>query len=412
MPSPTPFTVDVPDEVLSDLSERLAKTRWPEETASLGWQEGPSLAYVKELVDYWIDRFDWREHEREINAHPQFVVEIDSTRLHFLHVRGRGPDPAPLLLTHGWPSTFYEYVPLIPLLTDPGRFGADPAHSFDVVVPSVPGFGFSDPLPRHEFSRVPGLLASLMTEVLGYERFGAYGGDIGGMITNRLALEYPESLTGVSTAFPAEPYLGADAKPMTPAERAFLERRGQRDEPLDGYIHLGRNQPQLMTFALNDSPAGLVAHIVYFFRWWSECGGDIESVFAKDDLLVNATLYWVSETIASSYRSIVDWSLGTPARPEVWEGRPEVPPGVDSKSLDRGRQIDVPAQILHFSYRSEPREWVERSYSDIRRFTSLHGGGHFGGLEAPRELAEELRAFFGQLPRFPATASPRRVSTN
>lgn len=309
---------------------------------------------------------------------------------------GEGPAPMPLLLTHGWPSTFFEYLKLIPLLTEPERFGGDPADCFDVVVPSLPGYGFSDPLPVGAFQRVPELWVRLMT-VLGYEHFGIYGGDIGGMVANRLAIEYPERLLGINTSFLAEPYLGEGAAPLSPAERRFLERRRRNDESSGGYTHLGRTTPQLLTFPASDSPAGLAAQIVHFWRLWSDCDGEIERRFTKDELLVTVMLYWVSNTIASSFRPYVDWALGATDRPHIWEARPEVSPGVDSKPLGRGERIDVPAGISLFSLARGPREWADRGYSDIRRFTEMPSGGHFGAMEEPALLADELRAFFRPL---------------
>jgi pimeloyl-ACP methyl ester carboxylesterase len=387
-----PFNLHVPDHELEDLQDRLDRTRWADTTAELGWKEGPSLDYVKDLVGHWLTEFDWRRHEAEINVHPHYRAAIDGRALHFLHVHGEGSRRVPLLLIHGWPSTFYEYLPLIPLLTRPID-----GVSFDLVIPSLPGYGFSDPLPPGEFARVAEMLTNLMTDTLGYERFGAYGADIGGMVTNRLALEAPDRLLGISTSFPAEPYTGDGAPALSEEERRFVQRhRFKHYESREGYLHLGRNQPQLMTFALNDSPAGLAAHIIYFFREWSDCGGDIEKVFSKNQLLVTTMLYWISGSIATSYRSLVDWALGSASRPEVWRDRPEVPSAVDSKWLAPGERIDVPTQILLFSHRP-PREWIDRAYADVRRFTPLDGIGHFGGLESPRPLAEELRAFFKEI---------------
>ncbi|MDQ4079496.1 MAG: epoxide hydrolase, partial [Gemmatimonadota bacterium] len=377
--------VDVSEQMLADLRDRLENTRWPRDSAR-GWGEGPNVDYVVELVRYWRTRFDWRAQERALNSFPQFRSTLDGRRIHFVHVRGCGPDSMPLVLTHGWPSTFFEYLKIIPLLTDPEGFGGDPADSFDVVVPSLPGYGFSDTLPVGAFNRVPELWVRLMS-TLGYERFGAYGGDIGGMVTNRLALEHPERLIGISTSFLAEPYIGEGAAPLSGAEQAFLECRRQNDEVSGGYTHLGRTTPQLLSFPAGDSPAGLAAQIVHFWRLWSDCDGEIERRFTKDELLITVMLYWVSNSIASSYRPYVDWALGSTGRPSVWETRPEVSAGVDSKPLGRGETIDVPAAITLFSLARAPREWAERAYSDIQRFTDMPRGGHFGAMEEPALLA-------------------------
>ena len=193
-----PFRIAVPQATLDDLAERLARTRWPGALDGAGWEDGTSRAYLHELVAWWQTGFDWRAQEAAINRFPQFRATVDGVGLHFVHVRGKGPAPLPLVCTHGWPSTFYELLPLVPLLTDPAGHGGDPADAFDVVIPSLPGYGFSDPLQgRGSANRVPELWTRLMREVLGYEQFGAHGGDIGAMVANRLALEHPERLVGM-----------------------------------------------------------------------------------------------------------------------------------------------------------------------------------------------------------------------
>ncbi|MDQ4030216.1 MAG: epoxide hydrolase 1, partial [Actinomycetota bacterium] len=305
------FTVGVPEEVLADLRRRLAQTRWPKELAGRGWSDGASVEYLSSLVEWWRDRFDWRAQEAAINAFPQFRTSVDGIRLHFVHVRGRGGEPLPLVLTHGWPSTFYEYLKLVPLLADPAAHGGDPADSFDVVVPSLPGYPFSDPVPPGEFRRVPELWARLMTDALGYGRFGAYGGDIGGMVTNRLALEFPERLAGIATSFPAEPYLGPGAAPLSDAEQAIVDTRQLGVEVgREAYADVARTHPARLAVGLNDSPAGLAAWIVWFWREWSDCDGDVERRFTKDELLTTVTLYWATQTIGSSFRGYRDWALG------------------------------------------------------------------------------------------------------
>ncbi len=392
------FSVRVGDEVLADLHRRLARTRWPKEFAGRGWADGTSIEYLSSLVEWWRDRFDWRAQERAINAFPHFRTSVDGVGLHFIHVRGRGPEPLPLVLTHGWPSTFYEYLKIVPLLTDPAAHGADPADSFDVVIPSLPGYPFSDPLPPGDFRRVTELWARLMTDVLGYVRFGAYGGDIGGMLTNRLALEFPERLAGIATSFPAEPYLGPGAAPLSQAEQAVVESRRRRlDLGVDAYTDMGRTHPASLGLALNDSPAGLAGWIVWFWREWSDCKGDVEQRFTKDELLTTVTLYWATETLGSSFRAYADWALGAAGRPALWKGRPEVPAGIDSKPLGPHERIEVPAAVLLFSLVRPPREWVERAYADLRRFVEMPRGGHFAAMEEPELLAEEIRAFFGPL---------------
>jgi epoxide hydrolase len=385
------FTIHVPEETLADLRHRLARTRWPDEFEA-------DIGYLEELCEWWRSGFDWRAREAELNAYPQFRALVDGVALHFVHARGNGRDPLPLVLVHGWPSTFYEYLRILPLLADPAAHGGDPADSFDVIVPSLPGYGFSDSLPPGEFRRVPELLVELVTDVLGYDRFAAYGGDIGGMVVNRIALEHPERLVGIATSFPAEPYLGQGAAPFTDAERALVESRRRRLElGADAYTDIGRTRPAELAVGLNDSPAALAAWLVWFWREWSDCDGEVERRFSKDELLTTLTLYWATQTIGSSFLAYDDWALGTADRPSVWEHRPEVPPGVDSKPLRRDERIDVPAGLFLFSLVRPPREWIDRAYSDVRRYTEMPRGGHFGAMEEPELLAEELRALFRPL---------------
>ena len=391
-----PFEVRVTEEVLDDLRECLARTRWPAEAAHAGWDYGTNLAYMRELVEYWESSFDWREQEQRLNRFAHFRAELDGFELHFIHERGKGDDPMPLVLTHGWPSTFFEFSKIVPLLTDPESHGGDAADAFDVVVPSLPGYGFSDPLPPGEAGRIPEMWARLMADVLGYERFAAHGGDIGGMVTNRLGVEFPELLVGIHVTFVAEPYVGPGAPEPSEQERAFLEERARGQEFGGAYAHLQRTRPRTPSYALNDSPAGLAAWIVEKWREWSDCGGDIEWRFTKDELLTTVTLYWATGTIGSSFGVYHDWALGSASVPVAWEGREEVPSGVDSKPLDRGQHIEVPAAAAAFNERW-PREWVERAYADLRRFTEMPRGGHFAAMEEPELLAEDIRSFLRPL---------------
>jgi pimeloyl-ACP methyl ester carboxylesterase len=390
----TPFVVAIPDPVLADLRDRLARTRWPEVFAGRGWAQGADVDYLAKLVAWWHDGFDWRARERALNAFPHYQVDIDGRAVHFIHVRGRGPDPMPLLLTHGWPSSFLEYLPIVPLLTDAAANGGDADDDFDVVIPSLPGYGFSSPLPRGASNRIPAISVRLMTDVLGYERFAAYGGDIGGMVTNRLGLEFPDRLLAIMTSFVAEPYFGPGSPPPTPAEREILERR--RRHLLGGgnaYWHVQSTRPQTLAVALTDSPAGLAAWVLDKWREWSDCDGELERRFSKDELLTLLTLYWVTGTIGSSFQIYADWQLGHATNPSAWEDDPEVPSGV-AKPLGPEERIDVPAAVVLFSLARWPREWAERCYSDLRRFTTMPRGGHFGALEEPALLAQEMRAFF------------------
>jgi len=377
-----PFKVEVPQAALDDLRARLGRTRWPDELEDAGWDYGTSLSYLKELVDYWQHDFDWRAVETEINRLSHFRVSLDGLGLHFVHERGQGRNPLPLVVTHGWPSTFYQMHKLIPLLTDPAKFGADPSDSFDVVVPSLPGYGFSDRPARHGMNKgeIARLWAKLMTEVLGYNRFGAQGGDVGTGITTRLGLLFPERLAGIHLTDPAWPYLGEGARALSEAESAYLkdEARWQRDEGAYGDIQA--TKPQTLSYGLNDSPAALAAWIVEKFRAWSDCAGDVERRFTKDELLTNLTIYWVTETINSSIRLYYESRI-EPAAFKHQDERVTVPTAL----------AIFPADIDH-----PPREWAERSYN-LTRWTLMPRGGHFAAWEEPELLAQDIRAFFRPL---------------
>jgi pimeloyl-ACP methyl ester carboxylesterase len=279
-----PFEVRVSEEVFDDLRERLARTRWPGEVAGAGWDYGTNLSYRRELVGYWEAGFDWREQEERLNRFAHFRAEVDGFGLHFIHERGKGDDPLPLILTHGWPSTFFEFSKMIPLLTDPESHGGDADNAFDVIVPSLPGYGFSDRPREGSFSRsIPRLWVRLMEE-LGFRRFAAHGVDVGASVANLLGLWYPERLVGIHGTYPAEPYVGPGAPELSEREREFLEGRPGGQEAEGGYTHIQRTKPLTLSYALNDSPAGLAAWIVEKFRAWSDCGGDVEKRFSKDEL--------------------------------------------------------------------------------------------------------------------------------
>ncbi len=377
-----PFTVSVPQEVLTDLKERLAHTRWPDEITDSDWDYGSNLGYIKELVEYWRTGFDWGAREAAINGFDHFRTQVEGLGIHFIHQKGQGPSPLPLIITHGWPSSFYEMHKIIPLLTDPASHGGDPADSFDVVVPSMPGYGFSDKPAERGMSvlKVAELWCKLMTENLGYSKFCAQGGDWGAGVTARLGFAYPEQVTGIHVTSVSGgtmvPYLGHGSRPVSAAEQAMLDQRETWRQNEGGYSHIQGTKPQTLSYGLNDSPAGLAAWIVEKFRTWSDCGGDVEKSFTKDDLLTNVTIYWATQTINSSTRMYyesqrVQWNLG-----------PE----------DR---ITVPCAVAVFPQEISrpPREWGERSYN-IQRWTPMPRGGHFAALEEPELLAQDIREFF------------------
>jgi pimeloyl-ACP methyl ester carboxylesterase len=373
-----PFVVDVPQATLDDLRERLGRTRWPDEVEGAGWDYGTSLAYLRAVVEYWRARFDWRREERAMNALPHFRATLDGLGVHFIHARGRGPAPLPLLVTHGWPSSFVEMLPLIPLLCDPAAHGGDPADAFDVVVPSVPGFGFSDRSKARGMtrSRVAALWAQLM-EGLGYSRYAAHGNDIGAVITGWLAHDFPERLVAIHTMMPGfpSPVIGYDTRPPTDAERAHAEVQARWEQEEGGYNRIQETRPQTLAYGLHDSPAGLAAWMLEKWRAWTDPTGDVERHIPRDLLLANVTLYWVTETANSANRSYYERARD----PRRITTRIRVPTGV-ALSTEAVQRV--------------PRERAERSYADIRRWTELLRGGHFFAAEEPQLLAEELRAFF------------------
>ncbi|MQF89267.1 MAG: epoxide hydrolase [SAR202 cluster bacterium] len=375
-----PFTIAIEDSVLEDLQKRLADTRWPDEIPNTGWDYGSNLGYLKELVEYWRTKFDWRAQEAKLNAFNHFKSEVDGLDIHFIHEKGKGPNPIPLIITHGWPSCFFEMTKIIPLLADPASHGGDAADSFDVVAPSLPGFGFSDHAQERgmEVQRVAGMWNKLMTQNLGYPKFAAQGGDIGSGVTARLGFAHSDTLFGIhlTSITRPTPYMGPGSKPVTDAEQALITQRDKWFADEGGYNHIQGTKPQTLAYGLNDSPVGLAAWIVEKYRTWSDCGGDVEKSYTKDELLTIVTIYWVTQTISSSTRMYFE------NQKNLW-------------TMEKDQKVPAPAGMAMFPQEisKPPREWGERSY-DVRRWTELTSGGHFAALEEPQQLAEEVRAFF------------------
>jgi pimeloyl-ACP methyl ester carboxylesterase len=379
-----PFTIAIPQATLDDLRARLAHTRWPDEVEGAGWNYGANLSYMKELVAYWSEAFDWRSQEEKLNQFAHFKADVDGVGIHFIHERGKGPHPLPIILAHGWPDSFYRMHKIIPLLTDPASYGGDPADAFDVIVPSIPGYGFSDKVPGATSIRTADLFARLMTDVLGYKRFAAGGGDIGARVTRLLALAHPEVLVGIhltDIGFPNEPTgtFPSDLSNPSPAEQRFLGSIGQWFMQEGGYAMLQSTKPQTLSYGLNDSPVGLAAWFVEKFRAWSDCAGDVEQRFSKDELLTQVMIYWVTETIASSTRLYYNDAHTEP-------------------QLKPGQYIEVPAGVATFpkDLTWPPRESGER-FLRVQRWTEMPRGGHFAALEEPQLLVEDVRAFFRPL---------------
>jgi microsomal epoxide hydrolase len=379
--APRPFAVQVPDGVLADLRERLARTRWPDEPPGAGWRYGTDLGYLHRLCEHWRTRYDWRIHEARLNAFRQFTVPLSGIDLHFIHEPGTGSDPMPLLLSHGWPGSVWEFHQLIPRLTDPARFGGDPADAFTVVAPSLPGYSFSfrPGQPRFGVPEIAATFAALMTDVLGYARFGAQGGDWGSFVSARIAADHPGRLAGIHlNMMPLRRDVPRDRPAGSAEEAAYLAELDGFLREETGYQWIQGTRPQTLAYGLTDSPAGLAGWIVEKLQRWTDCGGDVEKSLSRDDILTNVTIYWFTGSINASFWPYYDrlhrgWPL--PA------SRIDVPTGY----------AEFPREILH-----PPRAWAERAF-DIRRWTRMPRGGHFAALETPDLLAEEIRAFFRPL---------------
>ena len=379
---PRAFTLNVADSAIDDLRERLARTRLPDQAPGDPWAYGTNVEYLRGLLDYWRTGFDWRAQEARLNAFPQFKAPLDDIDVHFLHVPGKGPNPCPLLLMHGWPGSVFEFMELIPRLTDPARFGGDPADSFTVVAPSLPGYGMSFRPGQKRFGveEIADCLADLMSETLGYRRFAAQGGDWGGIAASRMGYAHAHKLIGIHVNLLAVRRDTNMVSNPTPEERTYLDELAQWLKEETGYQWIQGTRPQTLSFALTDSPAGLAAWIVEKFRVWSDCNGDVESAFTRDQLLANISLYWFTGAIGSSFfpyyfRMHRPWPI-----PEG--GRIEVPTGYAA----------FPREILR-----APRSLAERTYTNLQRWTVMSRGGHFAAMEEPDALADDVRAFFRPL---------------
>jgi microsomal epoxide hydrolase len=378
---PEPFTLRVPDAAIADLRERLARTRFPDQAPGESWAYGTDVGYLQQLVEYWRTAFDWRAEQARLNAFPQCRVPLCGIDLHFLHVPGQGPAPCPLLLLHGWPGSVFEFLELIPRLTDPARFGSAPADAFTVVAPSLPGYGlsFQPGQPRFGIEAIADCVAELMT-TLGYTRFAAQGGDWGAFTASRLGYAHPEKLIGIHLNLLA---VRRDQRAMadpTPEEKVFLDELAVWLKEETGYQWIQGTRPQTLAFGLTDSPAGLAAWIVEKFRAWSDCGGDVETAFTRDRLLANISFYWFTGTIGSSFWPYYARMHGPWPIPE-------------------GHTIDIPTGYAEFPREilRPPRSLAARTYTDIRRWSVMPRGGHFAALEQPEALANEVREFFRPL---------------
>jgi epoxide hydrolase len=370
------YRIDIPQAELDDLADRLRRTRWPEPATVGGWTQGVPLDYARDLVRYWAERYDWRRCEASLNAHPQFTTGLDgggddAVEIWFLHARSPHPDALPLILTHGWPGSVLEYVDLIDALTDP----PDPADAFHVVVPSLPGFGFSGK-PRAAgwgVERIATAWAQLMDR-LGYDRYGAQGGDWGSMITAALGAGMPEAVAGIHLTMPmAEVPPDAERRPLSPAEKQAMLAGKRFRQDGTGYSAEQSTRPQTLGYGLTDSPVGQACWIVEKFWDWTDCAGDPGNAISWDKMLDTVMLYWLTASAASSARL-------------YWE----------SFRRQRLETVEVPTGVTVFPHEMTrlPRHWVERRFTDLRHWSTREVGGHFASMEQPETFVDEVRAFF------------------
>jgi pimeloyl-ACP methyl ester carboxylesterase len=372
-----PFRVEIPESALQDLRDRLRNTRWPEAETVSDWSQGIPLSYTQELCRYWSDEYDWRATEQRLNSFPQFHTEIDGLDIHFIHVRSPHKGALPLLITHGWPGSVVEFLRVIGPLADPVSYGGDAADAFDVVCPSLPGYGFSG-RPSDDSWDVDhiGRAWSELMARLGYERYGAQGGDWGSMVTSSIGHQDPEHVAGIHLNMPVAGRGSLSMENLSEAEKASLAEAADFQKWETGYSSQQSTRPQTLGYGLSDSPTGQCAWIVEKFKAWTDCDGHPENAVSRNELLDNVMVYWLTNTAASSARlywmSYRNINLGTVT----------VPTGCSI----------FPKEVIKLS-----RRWVETRFTDIRYWNELDRGGHFAALEQPDLFVNELRTFFALL---------------
>lgn len=375
----TPFKVNIPQSVLDRIFNRVPRAELPDFLGDGSWDYGVSYSYMQDFITYWIEAFDWRKAEAMLNQYPQFIAQIDDYNIHFYHVKGSGANSFPLLLTHGWPGSVFEFIHIIEHMTHPESFGGDPEDAFDVIIPSLPGFGFSSK-PKHEAIGLVGtakLWHKLMTEVLNYQQFGAQGGDFGAEVSTWLAHLYPNSVAGLHLNM--IPYRPIPENDQTEEERAWWKLAVEHVNTEMAYLGLQMRQPQILSFALMDSPVGTAAWLLEKFKYWSDSGQDLESTFTMEQLLTNITIYLTTKTIDSSLWFYRGWLNET------------------SGASHPGEKIRVPTGVAVFPKemlsQSPPKSWIERDF-DLIHYTQMRKGGHFACLEQPDLFVDDVRKFF------------------
>lgn len=368
--------IQIEQSYLDNLKSKLMLTRWPDELEGSGWTYGASLGYMKELHAYWTNYFNWRNTESEINRYGNFIANIDGYKIHFLHIKGKGEKSFPLILTHGWPYSFLEMLKLIPLLAE------NKDMSFDLVIPSMPGYGFSQKIvqPGCNVSFIADLWHKLMLE-LGYEKYGVQGGDFGAGVSTALSMKYPENVTGMHLNYIPGNYVPVleENEEFSADENSYLDLEEEWYSREGGYSLEQNTKPLTLAYGLNDSPMGLCAWIIEKMYGWADCRGYIGNVFSMDDLLSNVTLYWITETIHSSIR--------------LYNENSKNPLIIGKDSF-----INIPVGIAHFRYEDPfpPRRFIERGFN-IQHWSEFPVGGHFPAMEYPSLLAGDITSFFSKI---------------
>ena len=372
-----PFRIEIPQADLDDLNERLARTRFPDELPDVGWSRGVPLDYLKVLAEYWRTSYDWREQEANLNELPQFTTTIDGQRIHFLHVRSPEPDALPLIITHGWPGSFVEFLDIIGPLTNPRAYGGEAADAFHLVIPSIPGFGFSGPTREAGWTgqRIAAAFAELMRR-LGYDRYGAQGGDVGAGVSPDLGREAPDRVVGVHVNaatigfMPFPPLDEAELAQLTDSEKARVQRIGEFMAEDFGYAQIQSTRPQTLAYGLTDSPVGQLAWIVEKFQEWTHGTERPEDAVDRDRLLTNVMLYWLTGTAGSSGRLYYE----------------------DAHSGHWPQPSGVPTGVAVFAEDIAIRRYAEQS-NTIVHWSEFDRGGHFAAMEAPDLLIGDVRTF-------------------
>lgn len=374
MPSPQPFEIKVNHEQLDDLRHRLRTTRWPSEETVDDWTQGIPLQYLKEVCTYWAETYDWETRQKQLNAFPQFRMDIGGLGIHFVHVKSPEPNALPLVMSHGWPGSIVEFLKVIGPLADPVAHGGNAADAFHVVCPSLPGYGFSDK-PTTTGWGVEKIAASWseLMQGLGYERYVAQGGDWGAMVTTSIGMQDQEHCQGIHLNMPIIPPDPATLEDLTASEKSALAGMQHYEEKDSGYSKQQSTRPQTLSYGLTDSPSGQAAWILEKFWSWTDCDGHPENVITRDELLDNIMLYWIPATAASSARL-------------YWESSTNPPTG----------KVDVPVSCSIFPKEilRSSRRWAEKHFEHLVYWNELAKGGHFAAFEQPETFVNEVRAAF------------------